>query len=66
MKGKKNTFKFDFKETSTDSSKAKKTILGYNGDERSTVPAPKYYSTFSHADADLSYYSTMTKAPSFQ
>ena len=66
MKGKKNTFKFDFKEASTDSLKAKKTILGYNGDEMSTVPAPNYYSTFSHADADLSYYITMIKVPSFQ
>jgi hypothetical protein len=66
MKKQNVTFKFDFKEISEDSSKMKKLTLDYNGQEKFTVQAPYYYSTISHLDIKVNYFSTVTTALSFE
>lgn len=58
MKKKNVTFKFDFKEISEDFSKKKKLTIDYDGSGNFTVPAPYYYSTISHLDLKMQYYST--------
>jgi len=53
------TFKFHFR-SSEDSSRTKKFNAAYNGNKDFKVKAPNYYSTISHFDLKVDYYSTVS------